>query len=223
VQDEAASFGELLRRCREHAAISQEELAERAGLTAHAISALERGLRRRPYPHTVQALATALGLSNDERVAFTAAARRSNPGPAAPSAASPLEARRTNLPHPPNALIGRERDVEAVGGLLLRDDARLVSLTGVGGSGKTRLALADEPDAPSGSRHLPLTRRERDVARLIARGLNDRQIADALTITVSTVGAHVHRILTKLGLRSRWQIADWTMAHDPDDLRTAGQ
>lgn len=54
-----------------------------------------------------------------------------------------------------------------------------------------------------------LTRREREVAGLIARGYSDRQIAEALTITVGTVGVHVHRILDKLGLRSRWQVADW--------------
>ena len=44
---------------------------------------------------------------------------------------------------------------------------------------------------------------------------------DELTIAASTVGVHVHRILAKLGLRSRWQIADWTMAHDPEQLRAA--
>jgi predicted ATPase/DNA-binding CsgD family transcriptional regulator/DNA-binding XRE family transcriptional regulator len=142
VQGEAASFGEQLRRCRERAALSQAELAAQAGLTVHAISALERGLRRRPYPHTVQTLATALGLSADERSAFVAAARRPSAPLSTPSTASPREARRTNLPHPPNALIGRERDVEALCRLLLDDHARLVTVTGVGGAGKTRLALA---------------------------------------------------------------------------------
>ena len=44
------TFGERLRRYREGATLTQEELAERAGLTAMAISALERGERRRPYP-----------------------------------------------------------------------------------------------------------------------------------------------------------------------------
>ncbi len=44
------SFGEQLRRYREAAALTQEELAERAGLTVDAISALERGRRQRPYP-----------------------------------------------------------------------------------------------------------------------------------------------------------------------------
>jgi predicted ATPase/DNA-binding SARP family transcriptional activator len=45
------------------------------------------------------------------------------------------------LPHPPNRLVGRERELEALGELLVRRDPRLIVLTGAGGSGKTRLAL----------------------------------------------------------------------------------
>ena len=54
----------------------------------------------------------------------------------------------------------------------------------------------------------PLTRREHEVAQLLARGDSDRQIAEALSISVGTVGVHVHRILGKLGLYSRQQVAD---------------
>ena len=50
----------MLRALREQAGMTQEELAERAGLTSHAISALERGVRTRPYPHTIRSLAQAL-------------------------------------------------------------------------------------------------------------------------------------------------------------------
>jgi non-specific serine/threonine protein kinase len=59
----------------------------------------------------------------------------------------------------------------------------------------------------------PLTRREREVARLLAHGHTDRQIADALTIARSTVGTHVHHLLAKLGFHSRWQVAEWAVAH----------
>ena len=59
-----------LRSLRERAGLTQEELAERAGLTPHAISALERGVRTRPYPHTVRSLAEALDLDAAERAAL---------------------------------------------------------------------------------------------------------------------------------------------------------
>jgi DNA-binding NarL/FixJ family response regulator len=61
--------------------------------------------------------------------------------------------------------------------------------------------VSDAPDA--------LTRREQEVALLLAQGYTDRQIADQLSIAVSTVGVHVHHILAKLDLRSRHQVAGW--------------
>lgn len=78
--EEAAAFGVQLRRYREAAGLSQEELAERAGLTASAIGALERGERRRPYPHTVQLLATALELDEARRANLIAAVPRRGTG-----------------------------------------------------------------------------------------------------------------------------------------------
>jgi transcriptional regulator with XRE-family HTH domain len=59
-----------LRRLREEAGLTREELASKAGLTAKAVSALERGERRRPYPHTVRSLAEALRLSEEERISL---------------------------------------------------------------------------------------------------------------------------------------------------------
>ena len=60
-----------------------------------------------------------------------------------------------------------------------------------------------------------LTRREREVAMLVARGLTNRQIADALTIAEGTAGVHVDHILSKLGFRSRAQVAAWAVEHGP--------
>jgi DNA-binding CsgD family transcriptional regulator/transcriptional regulator with XRE-family HTH domain/predicted Ser/Thr protein kinase len=71
--EQPVPFGALLRRYREAAGLSQEDLAQRAGLTAAAIGALERGERKRPYPHTLQLLARALDLDDAHRVAFIAA------------------------------------------------------------------------------------------------------------------------------------------------------
>jgi DNA-binding CsgD family transcriptional regulator len=54
-----------------------------------------------------------------------------------------------------------------------------------------------------------LTRREREVAQLIASGLTDKQIATHLVITEGTAGVHVVHSLNKLGFRSRAQVAAW--------------
>ena len=91
----SSSFAVQLREARERAALTQEELAERAGLTCHAVSALERGHRTRPYPHTQRALADALGLDEQARAAlFAAVPRRTERPPvvrALPAPAAPVE------------------------------------------------------------------------------------------------------------------------------------
>ncbi len=131
------SFGSRLRLLRESAGLSQEELAERAGLSSHAVSALERGTRTRPYPHTVRALADALGASDEDRSALVAAVpARSR----ATRAADAAHGRSRELPVPPTTLLGRDADVVRVGEMVRGH--RLVTLTGTGGVGKTRLALA---------------------------------------------------------------------------------
>ncbi len=65
--DQTADFAQLLRRARRDVGLSQEELAERAGLSARAISALERGVNRAPRRDTLDMLADALGLDAAER------------------------------------------------------------------------------------------------------------------------------------------------------------
>jgi predicted ATPase/DNA-binding XRE family transcriptional regulator len=136
------SFGARLRRLREVAGLTQEELAERAGLSAKGISDLERGARRRPRPHTVRALADALELSENERAALVAAV----PKRGGATQAAPVVTEDT-LPTPPAPLVGRERELEEVTGFLRRREVRLLTLTGTGGVGKTRLALEAAQDA----------------------------------------------------------------------------
>ncbi|MFI5895794.1 ATP-binding protein [Actinoplanes sp. NPDC051513] len=61
----------------------------------------------------------------------------------------------------------------------------------------------------------PLTRRERQVAALVAEGLTNQQIADRLVIGRRTANTHLEHILTKLDFRSRAQIAAWAAQQDP--------
>jgi transcriptional regulator with XRE-family HTH domain len=109
-----STFGARLRRLREAAGLTQEELAGRARLTRNAISSLERGERKRPYPHTVRSLADALGLSEDERAALLAAVPRQEGKVPTAQVAIPGSA----LPIPATPLVGRGQDLKEVAGFL---------------------------------------------------------------------------------------------------------
>ncbi len=128
---------------REAAGLTQEELASRAGMTAKAVSALERGERRRPYPHTVRSLADALDLPDAQRASLLAAVPARAGDAAAPAGAEETAATFPTalLPTPPTPLVGREREVGEVSRLLGLGTVRLLTLTGAGGVGKTRLAI----------------------------------------------------------------------------------
>ena len=58
----------------------------------------------------------------------------------------------------------------------------------------------------------PLTRREHEIALLLAAGHTDRQIAAHLALSARTVSTHVSHILAKRGLASRAQVAAWATA-----------
>ena len=131
----AGSFGAQLKALREASGYTQEELATIAGLSVHAVSALERGERRRPHVETVRALSAALDLSGPTRDALLASAR------APAHAAAVDELSHVSLPLPLTALLGRDTDMRALRDLMADPAARLITLIGPGGVGKTRLAL----------------------------------------------------------------------------------
>ncbi|GAC1510582.1 MAG: hypothetical protein NVS2B16_10820 [Chloroflexota bacterium] len=140
VKDKRTPFGDLLRRHRIAAGLSQEALAERAGISIRGLSDLERGVRASPRPDTIKLLADALQLGEVDRDRFAVAARSvPDEPPAGPEA-------HRRLPVPLTPLLGRENELTEIEALLMRPHTRLVTLTGPGGIGKTRLAIAAVAD-----------------------------------------------------------------------------
>lgn len=88
------------------------------------------------------------------------------------------------------------------------DEARRLGMGGLAG------LVARRADGRSGGPG-GLTRREREVANLVARGLSNRAVASELIVSERTVETHVQNVLMKLGFSSRSQIASWVVANDP--------
>src|SRR5215472_5463119 len=141
------AFGTLLQRFRQAAALSQEELAERAGLSRRGVSDLERGMRRAPYPATLRRLADALRLSDTERAEFLGVSRAEDTSRVRmpPLVAPPSPERPGNLPRQLTSFVGHEHDLVELRRLLASKP--LLTLSGPGGIGKTRLALQLARDA----------------------------------------------------------------------------
>ena len=129
------SFGAQLKALREAAGYTQDELATIAGLSVHAVSALERGQRRRPHVETVRALSAALDLTGAARDVFVSGAR------AATDHAGAADTSGNWLPLSLTPLRGREDELNTLRGWLADPGIRLMTLTGPGGVGKTRMAL----------------------------------------------------------------------------------
>lgn len=155
--DEVLTFGQWLRRRRVALHLTQQELSRLARCAADTIRKIEADVRR-PSFDVARLLAVALRLPEAEHVAFIRFARGTeNDVPPLPVVAEPAVPRSPftagSLPAQRTLLIGRDEDMCTLCTLLLREDVGLVTLTGVGGSGKTSLALsvaarlrADFPD-----------------------------------------------------------------------------
>ena len=124
------SFGDQLRRYRTAAGLTQQALAERAGLSRRGIADLERGARRVPQANTVARLVEALGMTTGE----SPVSQRRHAGRSLSDRAL------RQLPAFPTSFIGREAQVHDVMRQLAQ--TRLLTLVGPGGVGKTRLAVA---------------------------------------------------------------------------------
>jgi predicted ATPase/DNA-binding XRE family transcriptional regulator len=142
---EREAFAQRLRRLRMAAELTQQELAERAGVSVRAISDLEREINQRPRRDTAAMLADGLRLAGDEREEFLAAAQ---PRPRLSTA--PAGFVLPPLPEPTSPLLGREHELRVIEDALLGQGVRLLTLTGPGGVGKTRLAIEVAHDVADG-------------------------------------------------------------------------
>jgi predicted ATPase/transcriptional regulator with XRE-family HTH domain len=146
--DEPRTFGRLLRQQRLAANLTQEALAERAGVGLRSVQALESGTRL-PLRETLEALTQALELVSEQRARLISAAqpvprRRNRPPvrrdehPKDPADGQVLTVP-NNLPIQWTSFVGREQATSDV--LELLESTPLLTLTGTGGCGKTRLAI----------------------------------------------------------------------------------
>lgn len=145
------TFGEWLREQRNKSKLSREALSKRAGCSAAMLRKIEEG-ERRPSVQTAELLAYALDVPTPERETFIRVARgewgterlariSSLIRPPNLTQASSATAPRSNLPILPTPLIGRKAELAQLEQILRDPQARLLTLIGAGGIGKTRLAI----------------------------------------------------------------------------------
>jgi transcriptional regulator with XRE-family HTH domain len=106
VTEDTRRLGPTLKHLRSVAGLTQEELAERSGISARTISDVERGLRSTVYRHTARRLAAALGLEDDATRGFEAVA--------VGRTISTPQASKGTLAIPPTPIIGRADEVAKV-------------------------------------------------------------------------------------------------------------
>ncbi len=136
----AVDFGGLLRELRVKAQLTQEDLAEAAGVSPRTVSDIERGVSRKAHKDTARLLADALHLIGPNRARFEAVARGRDPGNAGPGAAA--AATRT-LPRDVASFTGRQQELQELLDAAA-DSAGVVSIHAIGGMagvGKTAFAV----------------------------------------------------------------------------------
>jgi len=181
------SLADLLRVFRSTAHLSQETLAERAGLSTRTVSDIETGVARTPRLITVMLLAEALGLDAPERGRLAEAARK--PGKESPAV-------RSGAARPVPVLLGRDRDLERLASLLAGDSVRLVTLVGPAGVGKTSLAIRAALEREKAGRMVSIVELASiadpsQVAPAVAQALGIRESVD--TPASEAVGAYLQR------------------------------
>jgi predicted ATPase/transcriptional regulator with XRE-family HTH domain len=139
--DTTLSFGYWVRRQRRALDLTQKELARRAWCSVATIKKIETD-QRRPSEPLAETLAECLSVPDDEREMFVQAARGNRaPGALSLSHEPVQDTAKHNLPQPGISFVGRDEELSAIGDLLEGPKARLLTLAGPGGVGKTKLAV----------------------------------------------------------------------------------
>jgi transcriptional regulator with XRE-family HTH domain len=170
-----ATFGSLVKRQRKTLDLTQEELADRLGSAVETVRKIENGTRR-PSKHLAEQLADELHIPTLDKEAFFHQARTLTLSENNTARHSGVQIFNT-IPVPLTPLLGRDREVEEVLALLGQPSVRLVTLLGLPGVGKTRLALevmrrlASDPGVHVSFVRLDLVTQPRDVMPVIAQAL----------------------------------------------------
>jgi transcriptional regulator with XRE-family HTH domain len=188
----ADGFGDVLRTLRERALLTQEQLAERSGLSVRTIRRLERGgLEGRPQSGSLRRLITALGAGEAEQALLAGAVAGEEQ--AAPAAAEGYAPRQ--LPLAPPQFVGRGADLAVLDEARAEPGPVIIAIDGMAGVGKTAFAVHAAHrwarDHPDGQLFLDL--------QGYARGVPPVEPGDAL-----------HRLLRSLGVAG---------PHVPDDVQ----
>jgi predicted ATPase/transcriptional regulator with XRE-family HTH domain len=144
------TFGQWIKRRRKLLDLTQEQLAQQVGCSPTAIKKIESN-ERRPSRQMALLLATNLQLTTEQCDLFIRVARGQLPldrlplpaggVPAPSSVPASIHAAPMNIPHPATPLIGRDRELAEITRLVQEPQCQLLTLTGLGGTGKTRLAI----------------------------------------------------------------------------------
>lgn len=189
--EQAHTFGEWVKDRRKVLSLTQSELGRLVSCSKVMINKIE-GNQRRPSVQMTRLLLRYLKIAPKQRGNFVRLARpelsdeQVNEIAAAytPVPGRPAPRRANSLPVPLTPLVGRAQEVTAICSLLLDPDVRLVTLTGAGGMGKTRLAIQAATELGEqfvdGSRFVPLAALESAdaLAPTIARGLGIKEDRD---------------------------------------------
>ncbi|WP_410612859.1 ATP-binding protein [Amycolatopsis sp. lyj-109] len=132
---EDPTLGVLLRRWRERALLTQDQLAERAGLNVRTVRRLEAGEPLRPRSASVRSLAEALDLGPAELTTLTRAVT------GAPETPAPQGVRPRQLPADVDGFVGRASELAALTGIRAADAVAVTAIDGMAGVGKTALAV----------------------------------------------------------------------------------